>query len=113
MPFVPYVRLGDRAIAPGGESRAERWIFLAVVGAVEHKAVGLHLLPCKATDGGRRDERQFGDVFTDDGCGDHAVVPWPFEPTSLVGNHGHVRGSCAYWELNQVDRETRVEVEKV
>jgi len=44
---------------------------------------------------------------------DHSIVPSPFKPTSLVGDYGHLRWKYAHWEPNQVDRDTRVEVEKV
>jgi DMSO reductase family type II enzyme molybdopterin subunit len=47
------------------------------------------------------------------GQSDHAITPSPFKPTHLVGDYGHLRWSYAHWEPNQVDRDTRVEVERV
>jgi DMSO reductase family type II enzyme molybdopterin subunit len=46
------------------------------------------------------------------GRSDHAIIPSPFKPTALVGNYGHLHWSYAHWEPNQVDRDTRVEVER-
>jgi DMSO reductase family type II enzyme molybdopterin subunit len=48
-----------------------------------------------------------------DGRSDHAIIPSPFKPTALVGNYGHLHWGYAHWEPNQVDRDTRVEVERV
>jgi hypothetical protein len=31
----------------------------------------------------------------------------------LVGDYGHLRWSYAHWEPNQVDRDTRVDIERV
>lgn len=45
------------------------------------------------------------------GRSDHAIIPSPFKPTNLVGDYGHLHWSYAHWEPNQVDRDTRVEVE--
>jgi steroid C-25 hydroxylase alpha subunit len=47
------------------------------------------------------------------GRSDHAIIPSPFKATSLVGDYGHLHWSYAHWEPNQVDRDTRVEVERV
>jgi len=46
------------------------------------------------------------------GRSDHSIIPSPFKPTSLVGGYGHLRWGWSHWEPNQVDRDTRVEVEK-
>jgi len=43
---------------------------------------------------------------------DHAIIPSPFKATSLVGDYGQLRWHYAHWEPNQVDRDTRVEVER-
>jgi DMSO reductase family type II enzyme molybdopterin subunit len=48
-----------------------------------------------------------------DGRSDHAIIPSPFKPTALVGDYGHLHWGYAHWEPNQVDRDTRVEVERV
>jgi len=48
-----------------------------------------------------------------DGRSDHAIIPSPFKPTSLVGDYGHLHWGYAHWEPNQVDRDTRVEIERV
>ncbi|MFQ5666217.1 MAG: molybdopterin-dependent oxidoreductase [Candidatus Binatia bacterium] len=48
-----------------------------------------------------------------DGRSDHAIIPSPFKPTALVGNYGQLHWAYAHWEPNQVDRDTRVEVERV
>jgi DMSO reductase family type II enzyme molybdopterin subunit len=37
----------------------------------------------------------------------------PLKVTQLVGDHGHLRWGYAHYEPNQVDRDTRVDVEKV
>jgi nitrate reductase alpha subunit len=47
------------------------------------------------------------------GRSDHAVIPSPFKPTSLAGDYGHLHWAPGHWEPNQVDRDTRVEVERV
>jgi DMSO reductase family type II enzyme molybdopterin subunit len=47
------------------------------------------------------------------GRSDHAIIPSPFKPTALVGDYGHLRWTYAHWEPNQVDRDTRVEVERL
>jgi len=47
-----------------------------------------------------------------DGRSDHAIIPSPFKPTALVGDYGQLHWAYAHWEPNQVDRDTRVEVEK-
>jgi nitrate reductase alpha subunit len=44
---------------------------------------------------------------------DHAILPSPIKPTSLEGDYGHLHWSFGHWEPNQVDRDTRVEVERV
>ncbi|GIW40839.1 MAG: hypothetical protein KatS3mg076_1416 [Candidatus Binatia bacterium] len=43
----------------------------------------------------------------------HFVTPSPFKATNLVGDYGHLRWSYAHWEPNQVDRDTRVELERL
>ena len=48
-----------------------------------------------------------------DGRSDHAIIPSPFKPTALVGDYGQLHWTYAHWEPNQVDRDTRVEVERV
>jgi len=48
-----------------------------------------------------------------DGRSDHAIIPSPFKPTALVGDYGHLHWDYAHWEPNQVDRDTRVEVERL
>jgi DMSO reductase family type II enzyme molybdopterin subunit len=47
------------------------------------------------------------------GRSDHAIIPSPFKPTALVGDYGQLRWNYAHWEPNQVDRDTRVEIERV
>ncbi len=42
-----------------------------------------------------------------------ALSPSPFKVTQLVGDHGHLRWGYAHYEPNQVDRDTRVDVERV
>ena len=37
----------------------------------------------------------------------------PLKATSLVGDYGQLHWSFGHWEPNQVDRDTRVEVERV
>ena len=44
---------------------------------------------------------------------DHAIIPSPFKATALVGDYGHLHWGYAHWEPNQVDRDTRVEIEKI
>ena len=46
------------------------------------------------------------------GVSDHAIIPSPFKPTALVGDYGQLHWAYAHWEPNQVDRDTRVEVER-
>ncbi|MBI5503165.1 MAG: molybdopterin-dependent oxidoreductase [Deltaproteobacteria bacterium] len=48
-----------------------------------------------------------------DGRSDHAVIPSPIKPTSLVGGYGHLQWQFGHWEPNEVDRDTRVEVERI
>ena len=48
-----------------------------------------------------------------DGRSEHAVVPSPIKPTSLVGGYGHLQWKFGHWEPNEVDRDTRVEVERI
>lgn len=43
----------------------------------------------------------------------HAVTPSPFKPTALVGDYGHLHWAYGHWEPNQVDRDTRVEVNRL
>jgi len=44
---------------------------------------------------------------------EHAIVPSPLKPTSLACDYGQLHWSYGHWEPNQVDRDTRVEVERV
>lgn len=46
------------------------------------------------------------------GRSDHAIIPSPIKPTALVGDYGHLHWSYGHWEPNQIDRDTRVEVER-
>jgi nitrate reductase alpha subunit len=46
------------------------------------------------------------------GRSDHAIIPSPFKGTNLVGDYGHLHWAYGHWEPNQVDRDTRVEVER-
>jgi DMSO reductase family type II enzyme molybdopterin subunit len=41
------------------------------------------------------------------------IAPSPFKVTQLVGDYGHLHWSYAHYEPNQVDRDTRVDVERV
>jgi nitrate reductase alpha subunit len=41
-----------------------------------------------------------------------ALSPSPIKPTQLVGDYGHLHWDYAHYEPNQVDRDTRVEVER-
>jgi len=43
---------------------------------------------------------------------EHAIVPSPLKPTSLAGGYGQLHWSYGHWEPNQIDRDTRVEVER-
>ncbi len=45
------------------------------------------------------------------GNSDHSVIPSPIKATSLVGDYGQLRWTYGHWEPNQVDRDTRVEIE--
>ncbi len=47
------------------------------------------------------------------GRSDHAIIPSPIKPTALVGDYGHLHWSYGHWEPNQIDRDTRVEVERI
>jgi len=47
------------------------------------------------------------------GRSDHAIIPSPLKPTMLVGDYGHLHWNYAHWEPNQIDRDTRVEIELV
>ncbi|MFI5395998.1 MAG: molybdopterin-dependent oxidoreductase [Candidatus Binatia bacterium] len=47
------------------------------------------------------------------GRSDHAIIPSPIKPTALVGDYGHLHWAYGHWEPNQVDRDTRVEVERI
>jgi nitrate reductase alpha subunit len=46
------------------------------------------------------------------GKSDHTIVPSPLKPTQLIGNYGQLRWDYAHYEPNQVDRDTRVEIER-
>jgi DMSO reductase family type II enzyme molybdopterin subunit len=41
------------------------------------------------------------------------LAPSPLKVTQLVGDYGHLRWGYAHYEPNQVDRDTRVEVERI
>jgi len=45
------------------------------------------------------------------GASDHKLIPSPLKATSLAGGYGHIHWNYGHWEPNQVDRDTRVEVE--
>jgi nitrate reductase alpha subunit len=47
-----------------------------------------------------------------DGESDHGIIPSPFKPTAFVGDYGQLHWTYGHWEPNQVDRDTRVEVER-
>jgi nitrate reductase alpha subunit len=42
-----------------------------------------------------------------------AICPSPLKVTQLVGDYGHIKWGYGHYEPNQVDRDTRVEVEKL
>jgi len=42
-----------------------------------------------------------------------ALSPSPLKVTQLVGDYGHLHWDYQHWEPNQVDRDTRVEVERL
>ncbi len=42
-----------------------------------------------------------------------ALIPSPIKPTQLVGDYGQLHWSLAHYEPNQVDRDTRVDLEGV
>jgi DMSO reductase family type II enzyme molybdopterin subunit len=46
------------------------------------------------------------------GWSHQALAPSPIKVTQLVGDYGHLRWGYAHYEPNQVDRDTRVEVER-
>jgi len=46
-----------------------------------------------------------------DGLSDHSIIPSPLKATSLAGGYGQLRWTYGHWEPNQVDRDTRVELE--
>ncbi|MBI4515218.1 MAG: molybdopterin-dependent oxidoreductase [Deltaproteobacteria bacterium] len=48
-----------------------------------------------------------------EGNSDHGITPSPFKPTNLVGGYGHLHWAYSHWEPNQVDRDTRVEIERI
>ncbi|MCP4038957.1 MAG: molybdopterin-dependent oxidoreductase [bacterium] len=41
-----------------------------------------------------------------------SIAPSPFKVTQLVGDYGHLHWAYAHYEPNQVDRDTRVEIER-
>jgi anaerobic selenocysteine-containing dehydrogenase len=41
-----------------------------------------------------------------------SLVPSPIKPTQLVGDYGHLHWAFGYYDPNQVDRDTRVDVAK-
>ncbi len=45
------------------------------------------------------------------GLSDQSIMPTPLKATSLVGNYGQLHWNVGHWEPNQVDRDTRVELE--
>jgi anaerobic selenocysteine-containing dehydrogenase len=45
------------------------------------------------------------------GTSHQSLAPSPFKVTQLAGDYGHIRWGYAHYEPNQVDRDTRVEVE--
>jgi len=45
------------------------------------------------------------------GVSDHKLIPSPLKATSLAGGYGHIHWNYGHWEPNQIDRDTRVEVE--
>jgi DMSO reductase family type II enzyme molybdopterin subunit len=47
------------------------------------------------------------------GTSHQELSPSPFKVTQLVGDYGHLHWSFAHYEPNQVDRDTRVDVEPV
>lgn len=46
------------------------------------------------------------------GSSDQHLCPSPIKVTELTGGYGHLHRGVAYWDVNQVDRDTRVEVSK-
>jgi len=48
-----------------------------------------------------------------DNHSDHSLMPSPIKATSLVGDYGQLHWSFGHWEPNGVDRDTKVEVERV
>jgi len=42
-----------------------------------------------------------------------ALAPSPLKVTQLVGDYGHLRWGYAHYEPNQVDRDTRVDIERL
>jgi DMSO reductase family type II enzyme molybdopterin subunit len=49
--------------------------------------------------------------FRNGGCHQY-LAPSPFKATQLVGDYGHLRWGYAHYEPNQVDRDTRVDLER-
>jgi nitrate reductase alpha subunit len=47
------------------------------------------------------------------GTSHQSLAPSPLKVTQLVGDYGHLHWAFGYYEPNQVDRDTRVNVEKV
>lgn len=47
------------------------------------------------------------------GTSHQALAPSPLKVTQLVGDYGHLHWDYAHYEPNQVDRDTRVEVERI
>ena len=45
------------------------------------------------------------------GTSHQELAPSPFKITQLVGDYGHLKWGYAHYEPNQVDRDTRVEIE--
>ena len=41
------------------------------------------------------------------------IAPSPIKVTQLVGDYGHLKWAYAHYEPNQVDRDTRVDVERL
>ena len=47
------------------------------------------------------------------GTSHQALAPSPFKVTQLVGDYGHLRWGFQHYEPNQIDRDTRVDIERV
>jgi nitrate reductase alpha subunit len=47
------------------------------------------------------------------GYSHQALSPSPLKVTQLIGDYGQLHWDYQHWEPNQVDRDTRVEVERL